>query len=109
MKLPALMAITILVMLPAGPALSQAVNSATPPSAEVIAQRRAEEALPRTAIAFDPKEFDKYVGFYQLTPRAVMTVTRDGDHFLARLTASKTSNSSPKVRRSSFLRWSRPN
>jgi hypothetical protein len=84
-NLSTFLAIAVLVMLPASRVLPQAAKSASLPSADVIAQRRTEQALPRTAIAFDPKEFDKYVGYYQLTPRLIVTVTRDGEHFLARL------------------------
>ena len=34
-----------------------------------IAQRAYEHAKPRTAVPFDPKSFDKYVGYYQLSRR----------------------------------------
>ncbi len=46
-----------------------------------VAQRLAEQAKPRTAISLAPEQFDKFVGFYQLGAKAVVTVTRDGDHF----------------------------
>lgn len=65
--------------------LGQTVESAVP-SPEVTAERAAEQALPRNVIPFDPAEFDRYVGYYQLGPTAIMTVTRDGSHFLGRLT-----------------------
>jgi Tol biopolymer transport system component len=56
---------------------------------DAMSQRRAEQALPRTAIAFDTKAFDKFVGFYHmpanLRPNTVITVTRDGEHFLVQL------------------------
>jgi hypothetical protein len=55
------------------------------PSADEIAQKQAEQAAPRTRVAFDPKQFDEYVGYYQLTPKAIVTVTRDGEHFFAQL------------------------
>jgi hypothetical protein len=51
-----------------------------------LAELRSEQAAPRTAIAFDPKDFDKFVGFYQLAPSTIATVTRDGGHYLSRLT-----------------------
>jgi len=38
-----------------------------------------------SAIALDPAAFDKFVGFYSLTPKAVFTVSRDGEHFFAQL------------------------
>jgi len=37
----------------------------------------------------DPKVFDAYVGTYQLAPDFVMTVTRDGDHFMTRATGQR--------------------
>ena len=55
------------------------------PPADEIARKQAEQAAPRTSIAFDPKQFDEYVGYYQLAPKAIVTVTRDGEHFFAQL------------------------
>jgi hypothetical protein len=55
-----------------------------------INQRVAEENTPRTEISIDPKLLDNYVGAYQLNPRMVFTVTRDGDKLFARLTGQKT-------------------
>ena len=43
----------------------------------------------RKAIPIDPKIFDAYVGSYQLGPNVVLTVTRDGGHFLAQLTGQQ--------------------
>ena len=40
----------------------------------------------RTAIALDPAVYDGYVGHYKFAETAVMTVSRDGAHFLTRLT-----------------------
>jgi len=69
------------------PAMVQAQTKSEPAiTPERIAELRAEQAAPRTKVAFDPKNFDKFVGSYQFTPSAIITVTRDGDHFLARLT-----------------------
>jgi len=56
------------------------------PSPTTTAERRAEQALPRNVVPFDPKRFDKYVGYYQIGPSTIFTITRDGDHFLSRLT-----------------------
>ncbi|HVV26545.1 MAG TPA: DUF3471 domain-containing protein [Rhizomicrobium sp.] len=44
---------------------------------------RAEQAQPRTAISFDPAQFDKYAGSYQMGPRTVLTLRRDGGRFFA--------------------------
>jgi beta-lactamase regulating signal transducer with metallopeptidase domain len=56
------------------------------PSPATTAERRAEQAVPRNVVPFDPKHFDKYVGYYQMGPSTIFTITRDGDHFLSRLT-----------------------
>jgi hypothetical protein len=104
MNLSTLLAIAVLVMLPASEALPQAASSATPPSADVIAQRRAEQALPRTTVAFDPQAFDKYAGFYQLTPRLILTVSREGEHFFARLTGQQNVEIFPESPTKFFLK-----
>jgi Tol biopolymer transport system component len=98
------LAVAVLVMLPASRALPQAANSAAAPSTDVFAQRRAEQALPRTAIAFDPKEFDKFVGYYQLSPRLILTVIRDGDHFLVHLTGQQSVEIFPESSTKFFLK-----
>lgn len=58
------------------------------PSKEQIEQKRAEQAQTRTAIPYDPSNFDKFVGNYQheLLPTTFFTVTREGEHFYSRLT-----------------------
>jgi Tol biopolymer transport system component len=63
-----------------------AAQASAQPTADEVAQKRAEQALPRVAVAFDPPLFDKYVGFYQLGATAVFTISRDGEHFLVRMT-----------------------
>jgi Tol biopolymer transport system component len=102
MKLSTFLTIGVLVVLPSA-ALPQA-NPAAPPSAAVIAQRRAEEALPRTAIALDPQVFDRFVGYYQLAPRLILTVTRDGEHFLARVTGQQNVEIFPESPTKFFLK-----
>jgi beta-lactamase regulating signal transducer with metallopeptidase domain len=78
------------VMVEAAPAASAQAQSSAPAlsTPEEISQRRDEQNQPRTAIALDPNEFDKFVGFYQfqMSPGDFFTVTRKGDHFFARLT-----------------------
>jgi len=49
-------------------------------------ERLAEQAAPRTAITFDPKEFDKFVGCYQFSSDAFCIVSRKEELFHARLT-----------------------
>jgi hypothetical protein len=37
-------------------------------------------------ITLDAKTFDRYVGIYQVAPKALMTMSRDGDRFYSQLT-----------------------
>ena len=75
----------VLGLLQSGSALAQTASPAIQ-SPEVTAELRAEQAMPRKIAPFDPTHFDRYVGSYQLSPTIICTVTRDGGHFLARLT-----------------------
>ena len=50
-----------------------------------IERLRAEQARPRVAVPFDPEDFDRYVGFYELNRAMVFTITRKGDHFFSQL------------------------
>src|SRR5262249_38143319 len=70
------------------PLVQAAPQAQTEPvmTAERIAALRAEQNQPRKVVAFDPRKFDKFIGLYQLAPTAIMTISRDGDHFLAQLT-----------------------
>ena len=76
-------------ILAASPALAQPATQAAADTPEKLAERRAEQALPRKVVAFEPGHFDKYVRFYELSPTAVFTIRRDGDHFLTRLTGQQ--------------------
>jgi hypothetical protein len=64
-------------------------NAPAPNTPDKIEQRRTEQGQPRTAVAFDPEQFDKFVGFYQLQPDMFFTVTRKEEHFFARLTGQE--------------------
>src|SRR5260370_33126459 len=55
-------------------------------AAELFDERVADQARPRTAIDVDPSLFDRYVGYYELGPRSIFTVTREGDRLFAQLT-----------------------
>jgi hypothetical protein len=46
-------------------------------------------------VAFDPAQFDKFVGFCQLNPDAFFTVTRHGKRYFARLTGQAQRNGEP--------------
>jgi bla regulator protein BlaR1 len=56
-------------------------------TSDQIAKQRVEQQKPRTAVPFDPRQFDRFVGYYKLAGvEAFFTVSRQGDHFFARLT-----------------------
>ena len=55
-------------------------------SPERTAELRAQQAGPHNVVPFDPADFDKYAGTYQLGPSVIATVHRDDGHFLSRLT-----------------------
>jgi hypothetical protein len=65
-------------------------------SAARSAEMRAEQAAPRQAVPFDPKNFDKFVGAYELFPTAIEWVTRDGSHYLIRLTGQSAGEIFPE-------------
>jgi beta-lactamase regulating signal transducer with metallopeptidase domain len=54
-----------------------------------IKQRLADENLTHAEIGIDAKLLDGYVGAYQLTPRLIFSVTRDGDKLFAQLTGQQ--------------------
>jgi CubicO group peptidase (beta-lactamase class C family) len=44
----------------------------------------------RKAVPVDPKIFDGYVGDYQLAPKFLISITREGDHLFAQATGQQT-------------------
>ena len=74
-------------------------------SAEAAAadlKREAEERAPHTAISIDSRLLDNYVGTYQLNPNMAFSITREGDHLLARLTGQQTFEVHPYTERDFF-------
>jgi len=67
------------------------------PSREQIAHDLAEQQRPRTAVRFDPTRFDRYVGNYQATPSAIITVFRRGDRFLTQMPGQKAAEIYPEA------------
>jgi beta-lactamase regulating signal transducer with metallopeptidase domain len=53
-------------------------------------QRLDAERAPHAEVAIDPQLLDGYVGAYQLTPRLIFTITRDGNKLFAQLTGQQT-------------------
>ena len=74
------------------------------PSAAEIAQRRDEQNRPRTAIAFDAKNFDKFGGYYQMGPGVFAHVYRDGDHYFVAMTGGQPFEVFPESDSKFFLK-----
>jgi Domain of unknown function (DUF3471) len=55
-----------------------------------VMQRLESERAPHVEVAIKPQLLDGYVGTYQLTPRLIFTITRDGNELFARLTGQQT-------------------
>ena len=77
--------------------LAAPISGAQPPwpqttfSQPEIDQRRMEQARPRTAVAFNPADFDKYVGFYEIpytVPPVFMHIFREQNHYFLELTGA---------------------
>ncbi|MGU3388719.1 DUF3471 domain-containing protein [Methylobacterium sp. D53M] len=51
-----------------------------------VERLKAEQASPRKAVPVDPTMLDQFVGFYELAPRRIITVDRDEDGLISRLT-----------------------
>jgi beta-lactamase regulating signal transducer with metallopeptidase domain len=52
-------------------------------NAYLIQERLSEQRQPRTEIALDPAQFDKFVGYYRISETDVYVVNRKGDHYFA--------------------------
>jgi len=57
-----------------------------------------------TQTSIDPKLFDRYMGVYQLAPGALISVTRDGDHFLTQLSGQEKIEVYPEGERDFFYK-----
>ena len=66
------------VLLTAAPAWAQSLDQRV----QMRTERQAEQRQPRTAVAFDPAQFDKFAGVYQRAPYEFFTITRRGEHFV---------------------------
>jgi hypothetical protein len=66
---------------PAGPDdIGRHLLDATYPLAKIAAPKK------RVEVAVETKNFDRYVGVYQLSPNVLMTMTREGDQLYTQLT-----------------------
>lgn len=59
---------------------------ATDPTLALRARRLADQTRPQHQVAFDPSDFDRFVGYYELAPMAFFHVYRRGDRYFAQLT-----------------------
>jgi hypothetical protein len=73
-------------------------------AAELFDERVADQARSRTAIDVDPGLFDRYVGHYELGPRSIFTVTREGDRLFAQLTGQQKLELFPESDREFFYK-----
>lgn len=58
--------------------------------AQTIAAHQAEQARPRSVVPYKPTDFDKYVGYYQLSPTNFFHITRRGDHYMTQMTGQSS-------------------
>jgi dienelactone hydrolase len=86
------------------PVSAQTAPAPSAPSPAEIAQRRDEQNRPRTAVAFDAKNFDKFVGYYQMNPSLFAHVHRDGDHYFVQLTGQQPFEVFPESDSKFFLK-----
>jgi Domain of unknown function (DUF3471) len=67
----------------------QTASAAADPSddsPQAIAARQYEQAKPRMTAPYNPSDFDKYVGYYELGPATFFHMTREGNHYMTQLT-----------------------
>lgn len=66
---------------------SQAAFAAggNPSDASAMAARQYEQAKPRSTVPYNPTDFDRYVGYYQLGPETFFHITRRGRHYMTQI------------------------
>jgi hypothetical protein len=74
-------------------------------AAELFDRRFADQARTRTAVEIDPTLFERYVGFYELDPRCIITVTREGDKLFAQLSGWPKRRLMPASEREYFYKF----
>lgn len=75
---------------------------ATDSAAALRARRLAEQTRPRHEIPFKPAEFDKFVGYYELSPTMFCHIFRRGDRYFAQLTGQPPVREYPQSPRKFF-------
>ena len=69
-----------------------------------VEQRRTEQRQRREEVQIDPQILDNYVGYYQLRPFAVFTVTRTGDNLFVQLTGQRNFQVYPESSKKFFYK-----
>lgn len=72
------------------------------PDAAQRARRLAEQTRPQREVPFNPADFDRYEGFYELSPVAFFHVFRRGTHYFAQLTGQPAVEWYPESRTEFF-------
>ncbi|MGH8228102.1 MAG: M56 family metallopeptidase [Steroidobacteraceae bacterium] len=92
LALPTLAGMLVIPTASAAPRASATADASSAPQSTAsaqaqIAKRRYEQARPRTAVAYNPADFDKYAGYYELAPGQYVHLWRNADRYLTQLTA----------------------
>ena len=87
--LVAVSAVTIARSTPALPRAGMIVPGKSPVQPVSLADAQALPSAAGTQAAADATALDRYVGYYQLNPRAVFTITRTDDQLFAQLTGQR--------------------
>jgi hypothetical protein len=69
-----------------------------------ILSRLVESSKQHRQVAIDPTTFDAYVGRYQLPGGAVMTVTRENEHFLTQVSGQPSFEILPDGKQDFFVK-----
>lgn len=71
---------------------------------EKIQRLKIDQARPRKGTSIDPYILDRYLGYYELNPKTIITVRRDEDDLIARLTGQMFLSLVPESDRKLFYR-----
>lgn len=74
----------------------------------LVKQRLAEQARPRSAVAIDPESFDKFAGYYQMTPNVIFVISRKGDHYFQNSIGQSPAEMYPESPTKFFLKGANP-
>ncbi len=72
--------------------------------AQLVQDRLEEQRRPRKEIAFDPAQFDKYVGYYRINATDVFAVSRRGNRYFVGVIGENPDEVYPESRDKFFLK-----